>query len=131
MTRPIRLAISTCPNDTFAFHALVTRAVDWRGLSFEIELLDTKKLELPALARCIRKIRPRKIPIFEPGVGEHGAAKVGLCRGHPPQIGLREIGEFEVATADAHAREIGTGEIAMGEIGGGEVAAPQVEGGEV
>ena len=44
MTRPIRLAISTCPNDTFAFHALITRAVDWRGLSFEIELLDIERL---------------------------------------------------------------------------------------
>lgn len=44
MTRPIRLAISTCPNDTFAFHGLLTRAVDWRGLDFEIELLDIERL---------------------------------------------------------------------------------------
>jgi 1,4-dihydroxy-6-naphthoate synthase len=44
MTRAIRLAISTCPNDTFAFHALMTRAVDWRGLRFEIELLDIERL---------------------------------------------------------------------------------------
>jgi 1,4-dihydroxy-6-naphthoate synthase len=44
MSRPIRLAISTCPNDTFAFHGLMTRAVDWRGLDFEIELLDIERL---------------------------------------------------------------------------------------
>ena len=44
MTTPIRLAISTCPNDTFAFHALMTRAVDWRGLAFEVELLDIERL---------------------------------------------------------------------------------------
>jgi len=44
MTQPIRLGISTCPNDTFAFHGLLTRAVDWRGLVFEVELLDIQQL---------------------------------------------------------------------------------------
>lgn len=44
MTRTIRLGISTCPNDTFAFHALMTRQVDWRGLNFEVELLDIQQL---------------------------------------------------------------------------------------
>ena len=44
MTQTIRLAISTCPNDTFAFHGLLTRAVDWRGLAFEVELLDIEQL---------------------------------------------------------------------------------------
>jgi len=44
MNRTIRLGISTCPNDTFAFHGLLTRAVDWRGLSFEVELLDIEQL---------------------------------------------------------------------------------------
>ena len=40
----IRLGISTCPNDTFAFHGLLTKAVDWRGLEFEIELIDIQQL---------------------------------------------------------------------------------------
>ena len=44
MTRPIRLGISTCPNDTFAFHGLMTKAVDWRGLEFEVDLLDIEQL---------------------------------------------------------------------------------------
>ena len=44
MSRTIRLGISTCPNDTFAFHGLLTRAVDWRGLRFEVELLDIEQL---------------------------------------------------------------------------------------
>ena len=44
MTRTIRLGISPCPNDTFAFHGLLTRAVDWRGLDFEISLLDIEEL---------------------------------------------------------------------------------------
>ena len=44
MSRAIRLGISTCPNDTFAFHGLLTRAVDWQGLDFEVELLDIEQL---------------------------------------------------------------------------------------
>lgn len=44
MSQVIRLGISTCPNDTFAFHALMNRLVDWRGLQFEIQLLDIQDL---------------------------------------------------------------------------------------
>lgn len=44
MTTPIRLGISTCPNDTFAFHGLMTKSVDWRGLDFEVELIDIQQL---------------------------------------------------------------------------------------
>ena len=44
MSQTIRLGISTCPNDTFAFHGLLTRSVDWRGLRFEVELLDIEQL---------------------------------------------------------------------------------------
>ena len=43
MTR-IHLGISTCPNDTFAFHGLMTNCVDWRGLTFEVELIDIQQL---------------------------------------------------------------------------------------
>jgi 1,4-dihydroxy-6-naphthoate synthase len=50
MTQPIRLGISTCPNDTFAFHGLLTRAVDWRGLEFQVELLDVETLNERLLA---------------------------------------------------------------------------------
>jgi len=44
MSQVIRLGISTCPNDTFAFHALMNQLVDWRGLEFQIELLDIQEL---------------------------------------------------------------------------------------
>jgi 1,4-dihydroxy-6-naphthoate synthase len=44
MSQRIRLGISTCPNDTFAFHALMNRLVDWRGLEFQVELLDIQEL---------------------------------------------------------------------------------------
>lgn len=48
MIPTIRLGISTCPNDTFAFHALMHRKVDWRGLDFQIELLDIQQLNARA-----------------------------------------------------------------------------------
>ena len=44
MSRSIRLGISTCPNDTFAFHAMMHKKIDWRGLDFQIELLDIQQL---------------------------------------------------------------------------------------
>lgn len=44
MSPTIRLGISTCPNDTFAFHALMHRLVDWRGIDFQVELLDIQQL---------------------------------------------------------------------------------------
>ncbi len=44
MSRVIRLGISPCPNDTFAFHGLLTGAVDRRGLEFDIRLLDIQQL---------------------------------------------------------------------------------------
>lgn len=44
MSHTVRLGISTCPNDTFAFHALINRLVDWRGLDFQIDLLDIQQL---------------------------------------------------------------------------------------
>ena len=46
----LRLGISTCPNDTFAFHALLERRVDWLGLEFEVELLDVQELNEGMLA---------------------------------------------------------------------------------
>ncbi len=44
MSDNIHLGISTCPNDTFAFHGLMNRLVDWRGLNFHVDLLDIQQL---------------------------------------------------------------------------------------
>ena len=44
----LSLAYSTCPNDTFIFHALAERLVDMRGLSFQIELADVEALNRAA-----------------------------------------------------------------------------------
>ena len=40
----IHLGISTCPNDTFAFHGILEKRVDLRGLDFRVELLDVEEL---------------------------------------------------------------------------------------
>jgi len=40
----LRVAISTCPNDTFAFAGLLAGAVDRRGLDFALELGDVQAL---------------------------------------------------------------------------------------
>lgn len=50
MTIPIHLGISTCPNDTFTFHALMQRRVDWRGCDFRVDLLDVEELNERLLA---------------------------------------------------------------------------------
>ena len=44
MSKKIRLGISTCPNDTYAFHAILENRIDTRGYDFEIELLDIQQL---------------------------------------------------------------------------------------
>ena len=41
---PIHLGISTCPNDTFAFHGILEKRIDLRGLDFRVELLDVEEL---------------------------------------------------------------------------------------
>ena len=42
--RRLRLGISTCPNDTFLFHGLLTGEVEVKGHQLEIELLDVQEL---------------------------------------------------------------------------------------
>ncbi|HEY0386968.1 MAG TPA: 1,4-dihydroxy-6-naphthoate synthase [Gaiellales bacterium] len=40
----LRLGISPCPNDTFAFHAILERRIDLRGLEIDVELVDVQRL---------------------------------------------------------------------------------------
>jgi len=40
----LTLAYSPCPNDTFAFHAMVHALVDCEGLTFEVSLMDIESL---------------------------------------------------------------------------------------
>jgi len=48
METQLSLAYSTCPNDTFIFHALAERLVDMRDLTFTIDLADVEALNQAA-----------------------------------------------------------------------------------
>ena len=50
MSRALRLGISPCPNDTFAFHGLLSGAVRAEGLELAIELADVEALNRALLA---------------------------------------------------------------------------------
>ncbi len=50
MSTILKLAISTCPNDTFAFHAILQQKIDLMGLEFDIELLDIEQLNSGLMA---------------------------------------------------------------------------------
>lgn len=41
---PLRVGISTCPNDTYAFHGLLARASDAHGFDWQVELCDVQTL---------------------------------------------------------------------------------------
>src|SRR5262249_13928250 len=44
VSRALRVGLSTCPNDTFAFHALLSGAVRASGLELEFVLADVEEL---------------------------------------------------------------------------------------
>lgn len=44
MTRRLKIGISTCPNDTFAFHALLESRIETPGLEWDFDLLDVEQL---------------------------------------------------------------------------------------
>ncbi len=50
MTRTLSIGISTCPNDTFAFHALLEREVRAQAIDLRFELADVEQLNEGLLA---------------------------------------------------------------------------------
>lgn len=44
MTRRLKIGISTCPNDTFAFHALMEGRIETPGLEWDFDYLDVEQL---------------------------------------------------------------------------------------
>lgn len=44
----LSLAFSPCPNDTFAFHAMINSLVDTEGLTFRVEMADVEQLNMRA-----------------------------------------------------------------------------------
>ena len=45
----LRLNISTCPNDTFMFDAMIHRRIDTEGLEFDLFMGDIEELNREAL----------------------------------------------------------------------------------
>ena len=46
----LKLSISTCPNDTFMFDAMLHRRIDTEGLDFDLTMADIEQLNAAALA---------------------------------------------------------------------------------
>jgi len=49
MSEILKLGISSCPNDTFMFDALINQKIDTEGLSFKVEITDIEDLNKIAL----------------------------------------------------------------------------------
>ena len=67
----IHLGISTCPNDTFAFHGILKKCVNLRGLEFAIELLDVEELNRRLLAGPIEGFSRWRPPACTLSGGAH------------------------------------------------------------
>jgi len=50
VTRPLTVGISTCPNDTFAFHALLNGIIECEAFDLEFRLADVEELNLALAA---------------------------------------------------------------------------------
>lgn len=89
--RPLRLAISPCPNDTFMFDAIVNRRIESDGLLFEVEYYDIEQLNERAMERraditkCSTAILPRIDTVYR--LLDSGSA---LGRGNGPLLVRRK-----------------------------------------
>ena len=100
MTR-LSIGISTCPNDTFAFHALLERRVDAHGLELEFVLADVEELNeaLHAGRLDVAKVsahaalaHAREVVALPVGWAlGRGVGPVVLAPATPPERGAREL----------------------------------------
>lgn len=67
MNPTLRLRISPCPNDTFAFDALINGRIDTEGLRFEVEFADIEELNTALLEGSphISKISTALLPLVD------------------------------------------------------------------
>ncbi len=77
---PLRVGLSTCPNDTFLFHGLLTGAVDMRGLSLRFELADVQDLN-EALAAGSLEVGKASFATALSLAGRFGVLRVGSALG--------------------------------------------------
>lgn len=85
------LRISPCPNDTFAFDAVINRRIDCGGMSFEVEYRDIEELNLgvlrgdPDISKISYSVYPRIADRYE--ILDSGSA---LGRGNGQLLVRRE-----------------------------------------
>jgi len=86
----IRLAISTCPNDTFAFYALVYGKIPTRGYTFELVLGDIQELNdwaeqgkaevVKVSSNAIGILHPEYYLLNSGSALGHGCGPLWICR---------------------------------------------------
>ena len=54
----LKLNISTCPNDTFMFDAMLHGRIDTEGLTFDLNLADIEQLNQAVLEDGAANLRP-------------------------------------------------------------------------
>lgn len=84
----LKLSISTCPNDTFMFDAMLHRRIDTEGLDFDLTMADIEQLNAAALAGepDITKLSYASFPLVADRYRILGSGSA-LGRGNGPAAG--------------------------------------------
>ncbi len=105
MNRPLTLAYSPCPNDTFIFCALARKLIDLKGLDFEVHLHDVEHLNQSCTKALydISKISIAAYPHFQ---DSYMLLHCGSALG-------RGCGPLLVARPDTDIKHLARGEVAV------------------
>ena len=101
--RPLRVGLSTCPNDTFLFHGLLTGAVDTAGLALEFVLGDVQELN-EALADGQLDVSKASFATALELADRYGVLPVGSALGFG--VGPVLLGRPEVTEQDLPPRRL-------------------------
>lgn len=101
----LTLAYSTCPNDTFIFHAIAKRLVDMQGLEFKIDLADVEALNRAA-AKGVYAVSKLSIAAIGHLRGRYRILESGAALG-------RGCGPLIVARRDFDPQRLGEAKIAV------------------
>jgi 1,4-dihydroxy-6-naphthoate synthase len=115
MTRRLTIGFSSCPNDTFMFHALVSGAVQIEGLELDVVMEDIEALNHRATAPDGQRLAVTKLSVSAVGraIERYAILGAGAALG-------RGCGPLVVRRRDADAR-------ALSELAGARVAIPGVQ----
>ncbi|MDL1968747.1 MAG: 1,4-dihydroxy-6-naphthoate synthase [Deltaproteobacteria bacterium] len=104
MDKKLKLAYSTCPNDTFIFYALAHNVIDCKGPKFEIELADVETLNQHARAG-VYDISKLSFAAIGHLVEEYGLLRSGAALGRgcgpllvaKPGFGIEQLSSTKIA----------------------------------